>query len=362
MKILHIINSLATGGAEKLVTDIVPLIQKQKVNVDVLVLKDEETPFYRILESNTIDKIFDLTAGSVYNPMLVFKIIPYLNKYDIVHIHLFPALYWTVIAKWFSFSKTKLIYTEHSTDNRRRHNPILRLIDKLIYKSIDQIITIAKEVDSKLKEYLNDNNTSKFRLISNGVDINKLLNTTSYSKSEFFSEKDFILIQVSSFRYPKDQDTLIKSLSLLPRNIKLLLVGDGPLKYESEYLVKKLNLQNRVRFLGNRSDVSELLQMVDVAVLSSHYEGLSLSSIEGMATNPFIASNVQGLREIVKGHGLLFPQGDDKELARLILKLYEDREFYTNVKIKCLSRAKGFDISKMVDGYVELYECVLKEN
>lgn len=361
MKILHIINSLSTGGAEKLVADIVPLMQKKGIDADVLLLKDEVTPFRNALEGKSSGKVFGLTKGNIYSPLLIFKIIPHIKKYDIVHLHLFPTLYWTVIAKWLSFSKTKLVYTEHNTDNRRRHHPVLKVIDKLIYKPIQYIITIADEVDRNLKSHLNYKNNDKFVLINNGVDISSLTSVSSLNKDDFFNQSDFLLIQVSSFREQKDQPTLIRAMARLSEDVKLLLVGDGHLRQSCEELVRENNLENRVKFLGNRNDVPQLLKTADVAVLSSHHEGLSLSSIEGMATNPFIASDVQGLREIVDGHGLLFKQGDDKQLAELILKLKNDKVFYEETKVKCQARAMEFDISRMVDGYVGLYGRVMKE-
>src|SRR5690625_3764482 len=120
MKILHVINSLNMGGAEKLVVETVPFYQRKQVSVDVLCLNKTETLLWTILKKDTKTGLKGLTNGSVYNPLLIFKLMSYLKRYDLVHGHLFPALYWLVLAKWLSFSKVKIVYTEHSTDNRRR--------------------------------------------------------------------------------------------------------------------------------------------------------------------------------------------------------------------------------------------------
>lgn len=114
MKILQVINSLTTGGAEKLIIDSVPLYQNQGLTVDVLLLNNAETQFKSKLKETSNGRIEGLSIGSVYNPFLIFKIIPYLKKYDIIHLHLFPTLYWVVLAKWISFSNVKLVYTEHN--------------------------------------------------------------------------------------------------------------------------------------------------------------------------------------------------------------------------------------------------------
>src|SRR5690554_3114603 len=288
MRVLQVINSLTTGGAEKLILDTVPLYQQKGIVMDVLCLTDSKNSFMYELKAKTSGEIFALSDGSVYNPLHIFRIIPYLKKYDIIHLHLFPTLYWVVLAKWISFSNVKLVYTEHNTHNRRRDNLIFKMLDRFIYKKIDCIVTIADEVDSNLKKHLKLNE-DKFQQIENGVDVNYYHSAIPYTKDKFFSGNDFILIQVSSFRWQKDQKTLIESLQYLPDNIKLLLVGDGPLIDESKQLAKELQLNERILFLGNRDDVPRLLNTSDVVVLSSKHEGLSLSNIEGMSVGkPFV--------------------------------------------------------------------------
>ena len=356
MKVLQIINSLSTGGAEKLVVDSTPLYQKEGITVDVLTLKNTKTDFWKLLANVSNGKIRGLTSGSIYNPLLIFRIIPYLKKYDIIHAHLFPVLYWVVIAKYISFSNVKIIYTEHNTDNKRRHNPLLKILDKKIYNFLHQIVSISAEVELNLKKHLCIGQSNKFSQIGNGVNLSVFKKAIAYSKSDFFTNDSFILIQISSFRQQKDQATLIKSLEYLPENIKLLLVGDGPLKSQNSDLVKTLGLEQRVKFLGLRSDIPQLLQTADVAVLSSNYEGLSLSSIEGMACKPFVASDVPGLTEVVFNYGLLFEKGNAVQLSEKIYSLYSDNSFYKTIASQCLLRACQFDIKSMIKSYLVIYK------
>lgn len=355
MKVLQIITSLSTGGAEKLVLDSVPFYQKKGINVDVVTLKDEETPFRSSLIKQSNTTVKGLTKGSVYNPFLIWKIIPLLRKYDLVHLHLFPTLYWVVLAKYFSFSKVKLIYTEHSTHNKRRESTLFKILDKIIYNGLDKIVTISDEVDVNIKKHLKSKD-DRFILINNGIDLDNYKNAIPLEKNIFFDEKDFVLMQVSSFRAQKDQPTLIKALQYLPTNFKLLLVGEGPLRDNCESLVNELNIQDRVKFLGIRMDVYQLFKSVDFNVLSSHYEGFGLVAVEGMASGkPFIASEVPGLREIVKNYGLVFEQGNSRELADLILELHNNPTLYQEVVENCQKRATDFDIKKMIEAYVKLY-------
>ena len=91
--------------------------------------------------------------------------------------------------------------------------------------------------------------------------------------------------------------------------------------------------------------------------MSTHYEGMSLSNIEGMASGkPFVASNVNGIREITEGAGVLFEETKDQQLAQIILRLIGDKAYHDEVVDKCLARAKDFDISKTAQGYLSVYE------
>ena len=360
MKVLQIITSLSTGGAEKLITDSVPLYQNQSLKMDVLCLDNTKTIFWKNLEQNSNGFIEGLTSKSIYNPFLVFKIIPYFKKYDIIHFHLFPTLYWIVIAKWISFSNIKLIYTEHSTDNRRRNKFIFKTLDRFIYKKIDEIVCITEGVRDNLYSHLKIK--KDIRVINNGIDISKFNNSIQNHCFDFFSKEDFKLIQVSSFRKQKNQATVIRSLTLLSERVKLLLVGDGEMINESKNLVSELQLQDRVVFLGNRYDIPELINYCDVAILSSENEGFGLAIVEGMASRkPVIASDILGIKEIVKDYGLLFKKGNEEELAFQINRLMEEDDFYKETAEKCFFRANEFDINKMVERYIEIYKKMLND-
>jgi len=362
MKVLHLINNLATGGAEKLILETIPLQNQAGISSDLLLLNGNSQPFLEELRKQNCCQIFSLGKGSVYNPFLIFKIIPYLKKYDIIHVHLFPSLYFAAIAKTLSFSNCKLIFTEHSTSNKRIRNTFYSQLDRIFYKPYSKIITISDKVDTLIKNHLKSKN-DKFQLIQNGVNIQKINDANSIDFPFLPNrEKYKILLQVSSFQYPKDQKTVIKSLKLLPNNVILFLVGAGELKLECEDFVKQENLFNRVFFLGQRMDVPNLLKSVDIVVLSSHYEGLSLSSIEGMASGkPFVATNVQGLKEVVIEAGLLFEKNDDLELSKHILNLLNNTEYYQSVVEKCRIRANSYDINNTVKQTIVLYNQVNHE-
>jgi len=132
MKILHVINNLATGGAEKLLLETIPKYPTDVMTMDLLVLNGIEHPFFIDFQKNKSNQLFSLGKNSIYNPILIFKVMKYLKQYDIIHVHLFPSLYWVALAKMLSLSSVKLVYTEHSTNNRRHNSLFFRLYDKII--------------------------------------------------------------------------------------------------------------------------------------------------------------------------------------------------------------------------------------
>lgn len=361
LKILQVINSLATGGAEKLLLETLPLYREKGIQVDVLVLNGTDYPFMQQLKQLDCCSVYSLGTKSVYNPMAIFKIIPYLRKYDIIQVHLFPAQYFVVLAKILSFSKVKLLFTEHNTENRRIQNSFFQLVERFFYAHYHSVICITQEVKIILQKHTGSKR-DKFIVIENGVNLEALKNSKSYSKKEVYSginEGEIIIIQVAGFREQKDQATLIRALHYLPNTYKLLLVGEGILRKECEKLAQKLQLQNRVFFLGIRMDVPQLLKTADISVLSTNWEGFGLVAVEGMASGkPFIGSDVPGLSEVVQGAGILFEKGNAKELAIEIEKLMNNPAYYQSVAEACQERTNQYDIKIMVEKHIKLYEAI----
>ncbi|MEG2149859.1 MAG: glycosyltransferase [Bacteroidaceae bacterium] len=358
MKLLHIINSLQVGGAEKLLVDLIPLLKELGHTVDILLLNGVDSCFKRQLELSGIKINYLGINNNIYNPFLIFKLVKYIKKYDIVHVHLFPSQYWVAIAKLFSFSKVKLITTEHSTSNRRRNIPFFKYLDIIIYRCYSKIICISDKTKDTLAEYIGKENN--LEVIYNGIDVDKYKRETrTQSREELCNIPNycFLIEQIAGFRIQKDQDTLIRSLILLPDNIHIAFIGDGERKCICEKLVDSLKLSSRVHFLGIRDDVPDLLKVADLVVMSSHWEGFGLAAVEGMAAKKaVIASNVEGLAEVVQGAGLLFKKGDNIELSSLIMNLYKDEMERNRIASACLDRSKEYDISIMLKNYERVYK------
>ncbi len=359
MKVLRVINSLKMGGAERSIETNVPKHIKNGIETDVLLLSGEITPFYESLVSQGV-KVFVTSKWSIYNPLNIIKIIPYIRKYDIIHVHLFPALYWVCFAKLLSFAKTPLIYTEHSTNNRRRNSFFFKPIDRFVYRQYKHIISISDATTKKLVDYIGS--THRISTIYNGVDL--IPYTLKYDRLEFFpdSDKTHVITQIASFRYPKDQKTTIRALKFLDDSVHAVFVGAGDEISSCKNLAEEIGVKERVHFLNNRTDIPAIVASSDIIVMSSIYEGFGRAAVEGMAgKKPVVASNVPGLCDVVKGAGLLFEAQNEGDLANCICQLLGSNSFYEEVANRCYLRSKDYDVHNMIEGYETIYYQVVKK-
>lgn len=370
--ILQVITSLLTGGAEHLVVQLVGLLRHQGYDVDVCLFCGQRSSFYEELEK-TGCRIFVLTAKrSYYHPLHILRLRKIMKKYDIIHTHNSSPQLFAAIAN-IGLGKV-LVTTEHNTDNRKRHCWAMAKVDRWMYKKYDRIITISNQAETNLQQYLSNssNHPALGRIVTilNGVDVSSIYRAKAYQDGDLRDEHGeevsisevVNIIQVAAFRFQKDQKTLIDALQYLDEKYVVWIVGDGELREELHIYAASSAHRNRIFFFGNRNDVPRLLKTADIVCMSTHYEGLSLSNIEGMcAGKPFIASDVEGIHEVTAGYGILFPHGDAQALAGIIRQLHEDPVYYQEVAARCYSRAQQYDIQKMVEGYEQVYLSLINE-
>lgn len=366
MKLLHIINSLSVGGAERLLSQLLPLLNaKLECSVEVLVLRDVESDFTVRLAKHGI-VVHSLSLKSVRNPLAIFRLYKFIASYDIVHVHLFPSLYWVALASLLPKSSGPiLVATEHNTHNRRRRLKLFRWIEKKIYGLYDAIVSISQQTDINLRTWLEiQEDDSKFSVIENGIPVSDFATAIPYQKSELCrdaSSKTPIVCMVARFSEQKDQATLIHSISGLSKDVRLLLVGEGDCE-EERRLVEQLGLAEQVSFLGNRDDVPRILKTCDIVVLSSHWEGFGLSAVEGMAAGkPTVVSNVEGVGDIVAGVGVVFSRGDSRQLQVQLEKIFSDSLYYKALSRRCQRAAKKYDIKLMSSRYLDLYLTLMNQ-
>ena len=366
MRVLFVCNGLAGGGAEKLLNDLLPVLRdKNGVVCELLILSKKNEKY---LDSLLLQNIkVSILPSSCNNH---FKRINYIirfiknNHFNIVHANLFPSFYYCSLAKKVLGKEfPRLVMTEHSTDNRRRHIKLLRPLEKWIYKSFDAVVSISKDTQSALIDWLECSSSNKFLTIYNGIPVRRYsfvkpcLREDLYEKIE---DGDILIGMVASFRKIKNHKFMIKVLSYLPSHYKLIFIGEGELQNEIANLVGALGLEERVRFLGFKKNVAECLRAFDICVIPSIWEGFGLVAVEAMACGiPVVCSDVPGLADVVGNAGIISPINDPKQFSKAIMHL-ENKELYNACIKKGKIRAMRYDIETMSANYYILYHKLLQ--
>ncbi len=364
MNILHITSGLSEGGVETLLYSFSKLLIERGHSVSILVISKDNVNLKIKFEKLGVKVIVGKfhNAYNINNIILIKKYLPY---YDIVHIHLFPVQLYAILANvLLGKRKKKLITTEHNTWNNRRKYKYLRYLDKWFYRQYHSIIGISDDTSDELIRWLGEERfKDKIITVNNGIE-QTLKNKKDVSVSDFnCSENDFILVMVARFDAQKDQETLIKTLSFLPKNVHVIFVGSGETLEYNKNLTFALQLEARVFFTGYRDDVPDILKIAHLGVLCSNWEGFGLSIVEYMLAGlPVLASNVLGLKSVVGCSELLYEPRNYQELADKILKLMSDETYYNRMKKFCIDRCRCFTIEQMTDEYLKVYDDLLINN
>lgn len=354
MKILQVINRCSVAnGAAMVIQSMVPTLIASGHQVDILGLVDV-TPSCadRFIEMGCGYRVLMNEGKSLYSPSLLCKLARVMKDYDVVHAHLFPSFYWVALVKVFCGYKGRLVFTEHSTQNNRQKT-IFRLIERFIYRRYDNIVAISDAVALNLNAHLKRD--YGVTVINNGIDIASFELQEPVSRQELGVPTDAVMLtQVARFGPEKDQMTVLRVLKDLPQSYHAVFVGGGSLMERHREAAAELGISDRVHFLGIRRDVAAILKASDIVVMSSHFEGFGLTAVEGMAAGkPVVASDVPGLREVVKGAGILF--NDEKSLAESVVALSTDNILYEDTVEKCRERALEYSAEKMADKYLSVY-------
>jgi glycosyltransferase involved in cell wall biosynthesis len=172
------------------------------------------------------------------------------------------------------------------------------------------------------------------------------------------------MLMVARFVPQKDHETLVRALANLDEPFELQLVGDGPKESSIASLVRRLKIEDRVIFLGERPDVPQLMARSHLFVLSSNWEGLPLVILEAMRAGlPVVASDVGGLREAVcHGEtGYLFRAGDTDQLSGYLARLIEGAELRRQLGVAGRrSYERHFALPRQISETVSVYERLIR--
>jgi len=235
------------------------------------------------------------------------------------------------------------------------------LMEKIIINlPADALHTVSKTSESDIRRVIRFRLNKKVAVIPNGI------NLKDY-ETESIAYKDIVLY-IGRLIFYKNVDKLIKAFELISKlNSKgeLIIIGDGPMKPILQGLVKKLNLVNRVHFLGRVSHEKKVkyLSCATALALPSIYEGFGIVILEAWALKkPVIVANVSPLNEIVEHgrDGLVADPYNPEEWSKYIKLLLEDKDLARKMGENGYKKlVSNYTIEKTVDKLEYLYEQII---
>ncbi len=357
IRILHFINNLSGGGAEKFLYNLISSNDtKTNYQFDIILLNSNYDKYSTFLRSKKINII---TIQSKNPFKILFNIYQKYKKYDIIHAHLFPSFYYLAIAKIFFPHFPKIVFTEHSTFNRRRKFYLFKWIEWLIYNQYSKIICISVATKRNLLKWININK-NKLEVIYNGIDLQSIYVSKKLNKYEIdnrIKKFDKLIILIGRFTDAKNHRLALDIINNLDKKFKLIFVGEGELQSSIKYNVDKLNLNNRVIFTGFREDVYSIINIADIILIPSKWEGFGIIAVEALSLGKqIVCSNIEGLKEVVKNQAFKVNSISNSNLY--VKQIYKAIKKPKN-KLKMIKLASRFDIRFSFKKYLNVYKRIL---
>ena len=323
-RILHLFITLPMGGAENLLLSVLGRLDPERFASTVCCIGERGMLGERVMAMGVpLVELNLLRKGGVDR-----AIVPALaelirrERIDLIHSHLYHANFYGRLAA--RKAGIPAVASVHNTYNRPKLHR--RLVNWYLARHTATIIAGSEEIRRDIVRY-DHVPEQRVELIPNSVDPSR--SDSSLSREEArrnlgLPEDALVLGTVGRLEEQKGHRYLVEALGLLVRdgvNARLLLVGEGRERSALEGLTTQLRLQDRVLFLGTRSDLGDLFRAMDLFVMPSLWEGLSLAMLSAMAAGlPVVATSVGGVRQVLGNdeYGVTVAPGDARALASRI--------------------------------------------
>ncbi|MEO6903106.1 MAG: glycosyltransferase family 4 protein [Bacteroidia bacterium] len=348
MKVLHVINSMLIGGAEKLLKDTIIGINEQfpaiKQHLITLYGGGEQ------LDSITsIIKYKNLFAQPQTFLKKVFQLRAYIleNKIDIVHAHLYDAI---ILSRYAIPSKVKLIYTYHSgtyAPSSYDYSITRKIIDQFSYRRKHTAIFVSESVKKEILMGVNITGPS--------IVLHNFVSSDFKNKYQYKSDSCLNLISIGNLKQVKNHEHSIRVLmKLKDYNVKLDIYGSGILHDELKNLI--LETSANVNIITDTIITSDTLSKYDAFFMSSFQEGMSIALLEAIASGlPAVLSNIPSFIETAKDAAVYFDNTNPEQAADLLLKLYNNKQLLNNLSEKSRILSDIYKLDVYLKKLVALY-------
>ncbi len=356
--ILHIIESLEFGGAEKVVLQLANGLSS-KYNISICITKREGDLIKDVNKNISIYPLNSKEGNDLSIIPSIAKIIKE-NKIDVVHIHNWGVFIESVLASKYA-GVNRIVHTVHGpyisyevgvANNLKKHfrHFIEYILSFFVYKFIS--------VSNAIKSYMIDDigiNKNRIKTIHNGI---KGLLKKERSINNLNSIN---LVCVGRVAKIKNHRLLLSALKEACETVDvcLTIVGDGPEFDEIISYSNELKINDKIDFMGFRTDIDDILKNMDICIVTSDYEGISIAILEAMSLGmPVIASNVGGNPETVIDNktGILFGKGDKNDLVKAIIRMASNKSLRESMGNAAFTHfQKNFHEDNVLNQYSLLY-------
>jgi len=390
LNVMQIISNLDIGGAQDFVRTLVEHLASDECQPIVCTFRD--SPLRQDIErlGIKVEVLPPRRYSVVALPLFIVDIIriwkslaELVKKHDVdvVQTHLLRSLDFVVLLLFYTTNLRVVLWTFHNVrfeltaDNLPKYKWLLtpkkygyRLLYRLASRLVSGFTTVSGEAEKSMVETIGPIQ-NKITVILPAVDMRKfgrIIDKTLVRSQLGIEANSRLIAIVARLIRQKGHRYMVEAMaSIIPRypDLHALFIGDGDLREELQAQVKRSNLGDHIHFLGNRSDVPELLAASDLFVLPSLWEGLPKALLEAMATGlPIVASEVSGTVQamIPNQTGILVPPGDTRRLAQAIERLLSDAVQAQAMGAAARRRVEtNFSARKQAGEYLALYRRLL---
>jgi len=368
--VFQILPSLVVGGAERLVVHLIEHLSRERFSPVCICLESPLGTHYEARVRASGAPLYFLGKGAGASGSVLRQLNALFRQYRpaVVHTHIIGLNY--AYPLMLRYRTPARVHTVHSLAQREVGVRVGAWVRQLAFRyRLGGVVpvAVADEVRASIQQLYGYPDPP---LIPNGIPTDEYAPDpdarAQWRQVHGIEPHATVLTHVGRFAPPKNHALLIEAFAQVRSDapLYLLLVGGGELENTVREQVAGLGLQERVRFLGVRADVADILRASDVFVLSSRVEGNPMSVMEAMAAGlPVVSTAVGGVPELVRAGvtGLLVPSEDAGALAQAMQALVDDP-----VRRQAMGEAARqyavahFDIRHTVRGYEQLYESLLK--
>jgi sugar transferase (PEP-CTERM/EpsH1 system associated) len=368
--VVHLIYRLDIGGLETLLVDAINRMPAHKYRHAVVCLTDYTEFAQRItrpgVELVALHKPPGLELGTHKS---LFKLLRQMRP-EVLHTYNLGTIEYHATALLAGVPVR--VHAEHGRDAsdphgvNRKHN----LLRRLLVPAIDRYVPVSRDLERWLRGVVGIPQ-AKVQLIDNGVDTERFHPATGAAAEPWNAPGVFVIGTVGRLQDVKDQACLIDAFvllrAMLPEQrdrLRLVLVGDGPLRERLAQKIAGAGLQDCAWLPGPRSDVDVVMRSFSLFALSSIAEGTPVTMLEAMASGlPVVSTAVGGIPDLVAdgASGALVPAGDPQRLAEALAAYVLDAERTRRHGAAGRARIEQqYSVAAMLSAYVDLYDGLRK--